>query len=192
MPIGEVVFIFDWASECLCDNGPRVSGHLRISLGVPLKPGKTFYEAVAQTFYDVVVHLEAVRKKAEEVASELELERVPDELLAFEVVTTIIHESIHCAIWDAFVTKKDIEEYIRYKTHKRYFEELVIEALSYWSVLGVFARASALFHRSLEEAGDKNAQVRLFLEGVEFMDKMTKVLEEGKPYPDFLRNFLKL
>jgi len=81
---------------------------------------------------------------------------------------------------------------VRDRINKGYFEELVVEALSYWSVLGVFARAPALFHASLKGAGEEDAQVRLLLEGVEFMDKMAEVLEESEPYPDFLRDFLKL
>ena len=113
-------------------------------------------------------------------------------MLAFEVTTTIIHESIHCAIGNAFVTAGDVEKLVRNRINKGYFEELVVEALSYWSVLGVFTRAPALFHASLKGAGEEDAQVRLLLEGVEFMDKMAEVLEEGKPYPDFLRDFLKL
>jgi len=68
MPIGQVVFILDWASECQCDAGPSVSGHLRMSLESLLGSGKMFY--------DVVVHLESVRRKAEEVAEELGLKKV--------------------------------------------------------------------------------------------------------------------
>jgi len=82
-------------------------------------------------------------------------------------------------IGDAFVTAGDVEKLVRNRIHKGYFEELVVEALSHWSVLGVFARAPALFHASLEGAGDEDARVRLLLESVEFMDKMAEVLEEA-------------
>ena len=46
---------------------------------------------------------------------------------------------------------------VRDRINKGYFEELVVEALSYWSVLGVFARAPALFHASLKGAGEEDA-----------------------------------
>lgn len=67
-----------------------------------------------------------------------------------------------------------------------------MEALSHWSILGVFARAPALFHASLKTAGSERAQIELIREGVEFMDKMSEILEEGVSYPDFLRRYLGL
>ena len=104
-------------------------------------------------------------------------------MLAFEVTATIIRESIYCAIGDAFVTAGNIEKLVRNRINKGYFEELAVEALSYWSVLGVFARAPALLHASLKGAGEEDAQVRLLLEGVEFMNN--RGLRRGQTIPRF-------
>jgi len=184
MPAGEVVFVLDWDSECSCDWGPAVCGHLRLSIESLIESGKPAH--------DVVVHLEAVKKRADEVAELLGLEHAPDDLLAYEVMTTIIHESIHCAIADALTPGEGVENLLIARLWRGYFEELVAEALSHWSILGVFARAPALFHASLKTAGDMRAQVELLKEGIEFMDKMSEILEEGSTYPDFLRRYLSL
>jgi len=184
MPVGEVVFVLDWASECQCDWGPDVSGHLQLSIESLIESGKPAH--------DVVVHLEAVKKRADEVAELLGLDYAPDDLLAYEVMTTIIHESIHCAIADALTSGEGVESLLIARLWRGYFEELVVEALSHWSILGVFARAPALFHANLKTAGSERAQIELIREGVEFMDKMSEILEEGVSYPDFLRRYLSL
>ena len=101
MPVGEVVFVLDWASECQCDWGPDVSGHLQLSLESLIESGKPAH--------DVVIHLEAVKRRADEVAELLGLEHAPDDLLAYEVMTTIVHESIHCAIADALTPGEGVE-----------------------------------------------------------------------------------
>ena len=42
-------------------------------------------------FYNVVIHLEFMRRKTEEISEEIGLEKASDELLAFEVIMTIIN-----------------------------------------------------------------------------------------------------
>ena len=61
-------------------------------------------------FYNVVIHLESMRRKTEEISEELGLKKASDELLAFEVIMTMIRESIHCVIRDAFMTPENIKK----------------------------------------------------------------------------------
>jgi len=178
MPVKDVIFIFDWASECQCDAGPRATGHLQISLD-------KFLEGDSR-FHNIVVHLEAIRNKTIEISWELGLQEPTDELLAFEVMETIVHEALHCALIDAYLSHLKLSELTKIKTDNEYFEELLVEALACWSIFGVFARARALFHPKLKKVGDVPEQARLLLKGAKFMDKLNKILEEAKAYPSSL------
>ena len=113
---------------------------------------------------DVILHLDRIRKKAEEDIEALFLDKenetirdrfgyneVLERLLIAEILATLIHEILHVATFEASseelvsLITKNVQQYWL----KSYREETVIQALTDWSLLGYMVRYNALFHPHL-------------------------------------------